>query len=100
MALKLTQLAAKPTLVRIELSDDEIQKQYGDSLEFWIWDRQPMSQFVRLATVHQNNFGEMVELVNSMVLDEEGNQIAQGDLIFPTDVMMKIINRVVETLGK
>ena len=100
MALKLTQLAAKPTLVRIELDDEEIRKQYNDSLEFWIWDRQPMHMFVKLATVHQNNFGEMVELVNSMVLDEEGNQIAQGDLIFPTDVMMKIINRVVETLGK
>lgn len=100
MALKLTQLAAKPTLVRIELDDEEIRTQYGDSLEFWIWDRQPMSQFVKLATVHQNNFGEMVELVNSMVLDEEGNQIAQGELVFPTDVMMKIINRVVETLGK
>jgi hypothetical protein len=35
-----------------------------------------------------------------MVLDEEGNQIAQGDMVFPTDVMMKIINKVVETLGK
>ena len=100
MALKLTQLAAKPTLVRIELDDEEIRKEYNDSLEFWVWDRQPMNMFVKLATVHQNNFGEMVELVNSMVLDEEGNQIAQGELIFPTDVMMKIINKVVETLGK
>jgi hypothetical protein len=93
-------LAAKPTLVRIELDDEEIRKEYNDSLEFWVWDRQPMNMFVKLATVHQNNFGEMVELVNSMVLDEEGNQIAQGELIFPTDVMMKIINKVVETLGK
>jgi hypothetical protein len=100
MALKLTQLAAKPTLVRIELDDEEIQKQYGDCLEFWIWDRQPMHMFVKLATAQHTDFGQMVELVNSMVLDEEGNQIAQGELIFPTDVMMKIINRVVETLGK
>lgn len=100
MALKLTQLAAKPTLVRIELDDEEIRAEYNDSLEFWVWDRQPMNMFVKLATVHQNNFGEMVELVNSMVLDDEGNQIAQGELIFPTDVMMKIINKVVETLGK
>jgi hypothetical protein len=100
MALKLTQLAAKPTLVRIELDDEEIKQEYGDSLEFWVWDRQPMNMFVKLATVHQSNFGEMVELVNSMVLDEEGNQIAKDDLIFPTNVMMKIINKVVETLGK
>ena len=60
MALKLTQLAAKPTLVRIELDDEEIRAAYNDSLEFWIWDRQPMHMFVKLATVHQNNFGEMV----------------------------------------
>jgi len=100
MALKLTQLAAKPSLVRIELDDEEIKEKYGDTLEFWVWDRQPMNMFVKLATVHQNNFGEMVELVNSMVLDEEGNQIAKDELVFPTDVMMKIINKVVETLGK
>lgn len=100
MALKLTQLAATPQLIRVELDDAEIKEKYGDSLEFWIHDRQPMNMFVRLATVQYSDFGQMVELVNAMVLDEEGKQISTGDMVFPTDVMMKIINKVVETLGK
>lgn len=100
MALKLTQLAAEPQLVRIELDDEEIRTKYGDSLEFYVYDRQPIEQFVKLASVQGSDFGEMVKLVNTMVLDEEGKQVAKGKQVFPTDVMMKIINKVVETLGK
>ena len=39
-------------------------------------------------------------IVRTMTWDEEGNQIAKDEMVFPTDVMMKIINKVVETLGK
>lgn len=100
MALQLTQLASKPQLIRIELDDEEIRAKYNDSLEFYVYDRQPLDMFVKLATVGQGNLAEMVTLANSMVLDENGNQIAHGDLVFPSDIMMKIINKVVETLGK
>ena len=43
--MKLNQLAAKPQLIRVEINDEETIKQFGESLEFWIWDRQPMDKF-------------------------------------------------------
>lgn len=98
--MKLTQLAAKPQLMRIEISDEETVKEYGEALEFWIWDRQPMDKFVRLAQMKAENFSELVEAVNSMVLDEKGEMILKDEMTLPTVLMTKVIGKVVETLGK
>jgi hypothetical protein len=98
--MKLTQLAAKPQLVKIELTDEEIISEFGEPIEFWIWDRQPLDKFVRLAQVQGDNFGELVKTVNEMVLDEMGNPIVQGENVLPTNVMTKVIGKVVEALGK
>lgn len=98
--MKLTQLAAKPQLVKIELNDEDVVKEFGEPLEFYIWDRQPMDKYVRLAQLQAENFGALVEAVNEMVLDEEGNPVVQGELMLPTNIMTKVIGKVVETLGK
>ena len=100
MALKLTQLAAKPQLIRIELNDEETIKEFGDSIEFWIWDRQPIDKFVRMATMKADDFGSLIEAVNDMVLDENGKRVIEGEDTLPTSIMTRVINKVVETLGK
>jgi hypothetical protein len=98
--MKLTQLAAKPQLVKIELNDEDVVKEYGEPLEFHIWDRQPMDRFVKLAQMKGENMSELIEAVNDMVLDEEGNPIIKDGLVLPTNIMTKVIGKVVETLGK
>jgi hypothetical protein len=98
--MKLTQLAAKPQLVKIELNDEDVIKEFGEPLEFWIWDRQSMDKYIRLAQMKGENMIELIEAVNEMVLDEEGNPIVKDGLVLPTNLMTKVIGRVVETLGK
>jgi len=98
--MKLTQLAAKPKLVKIELNDEDVIKEYGEPLEFWIWDRQPMDKYVRLAQMKGDNLGELVNTVNEMILDEDGNIIIKDGIVLPTTIMTKVISKVVETLGK
>jgi len=98
--MKLTQLAAKPQLVKITLDEEDVIKQYGEPLEFWIYDRQPLDKFIRLAQMQADNFADLVMAINEMVLDEEGNKIITEELTLPTNVMTKVIGKVVETLGK
>ena len=98
--MKLTQITAKPKLVKMILDDEDIVKEYGEALEFWIYDRQPMDQFVRLAQMKPEDFQEMVAMVNGMVLDEDGHPVVKDDLVLPTGIMTKVIGKVVETLGK
>jgi hypothetical protein len=98
--MKLTQLAAKPQLVRIELDDEDIRKEYNDSLEFWIWDRQPLDQFIKLATAKQDDIGSMIEMINGMILDETGERVMKDNLTLPSNIILKVVNKVTETLGK
>lgn len=98
--MKLTQLAAKPQLIKIVIDDEDTVKQYGETVEFWIYDRQPIDKFVKLATMKTENVGELIEVVNEMALDEDGTPVVKDGLTLPTDLMTKVIGKVVERLGK
>lgn len=98
--MELTKLAAKPQLIKIAIDDQETIDRYGEPLEFYIWDRQSMDSFVKLATLDYQNFGNVADVVKEYVLDSEGRPVITGDSVLPTDVMMKAITTVIETLGK
>lgn len=98
--MKLTQLASKPQLIKVSLDDEDTIKEYGEEVEFWIWDRQPLDKFVGLATLRAEDFGDLVRAVNAMVLDEHGEPVCKDGETLPTPVMTRVINKVVDTLGK
>jgi hypothetical protein len=98
--MKLSQLAGKPQLIQIALDDEDTVKEFGEALEFWTWDRQPMATFLKLASIDASNPSNIIESVKSLVLDEEGKEILTGDVTLPTKVMMRVISKVVEGLGK
>ena len=98
--MKLTQLASKPQLIKITLNDQAIVEEFGDELEFWIYDRQPIEDFLKFATASQGSQADMVRMVNDLVLDEDGTKIMQEGLTLPTPVMIAVIGAVIERLGK
>lgn len=98
--MKLAKLAAKPQLIKITLDDEDTVKAYGDSLEFWIYDRQDLDTFVKLATLEAKNFDKLAVEVNKLILDEDGTPIVKSGLALPADLMMKAIQKVIESLGK
>jgi hypothetical protein len=59
-----------------------------------------MEKFISLAQMKTDDLGSMIKIVNEMVLDEDGKSILGGDDVLPTNVMTKVIGKVVETLGK
>lgn len=98
--MKLSKLKAKPQLVKIEISDEDIVKEFGESLEFWSWDRQPMEVFLKLSSVDTDNYSTVIDSVKDLILDEDGNRILDGDETLPVGVLMRVIAKVVEGLGK
>lgn len=98
--MKLSQLTAKPQLVKVELTDEATVKEYGESIEFYTWDRQPMDVFMRLANATQDNTNGVIDIVKTLILDEHGDQILTQDTMLPTNILMKAISKVTEMLGK
>lgn len=98
--MKLSQLAAKPQLIKIELNDEEIVKEFGEPIEFWTWDRQPLDTFMKIASASNSDPSSIIGIVKTLILDEAGKEIIKGDNMLPTNVLMKVIAKIVETLGK
>ena len=98
--MKLSKLTAKPQLIEVILDDEETIKEFGESIEFYTWDRQPMDTFMRLANADHGNTGSIVEIVRTLILDEHGKEILTKDNMLPTNVLMKVIAKVTELLGK
>jgi hypothetical protein len=100
--MKLTQLASKPQLLRVVINDEETIKEYGEELEFWVWDKQPLVKFIKFAnvTAESDNFPELIEFCTDLILDENGKAVMSDGEVLPVNVMVRCINRVVEQLGK
>lgn len=98
--MKLSELAKKPQLTKVIISDEDIVAEFGETIEFWTWDRQPMDTFLKLASLDQNNTAAVIEAVRGLVLDEAGNPVMTGENTLPTKILMRVITAVVESLGK
>jgi hypothetical protein len=98
--MKLSQLKAKPQLVKIVIDDEDIVKEFGETVEFWTWDRHPMDTFLRMASNGEQDIATLITAVQDLVLDEEGKPVLSDDEILPMPIMMKVVQKVVEGLGK
>lgn len=98
--MKLTQLASKPQLIKIELDDEETIKEFEEALEFYTWDRQPLDVFMKLANVNNGNPSDMIEIVRGLILNEDGKEIITGEQTLPSSILIKAIAKIVDKLGK
>lgn len=98
--MKINQLAAKPQLVKLELDAPELVEAFGEVIEFWTWDRQPLDTFMKLASANQQDYAKMLDVVRTLILDEEGKQVIQGENTLPSKVLIAAVAKIVELLGK
>ena len=98
--MKLSSVASKPQLIKFELNDEDTIKEFGEPLEFYSYDRQPLNVFIKLANADHNDVGQMINLTRELILDEEGKQIITDEIMLPGNILIRVIGKVVETLGK
>lgn len=98
--MKLSQLTAKPQLIDIHIDDEDTIKEFGEAIEFWTWDRQPMDTFMKLANSNGNDISGIIGIVRTLILDDKGKEILKDDEMLPTHILMKAIAKVTDLLGK
>ena len=98
--MKLSQISSEPKLIEITLDDEATVKQYGEAVTFHTWDRQPMEVFTKLANITDKDVGTMLEVVKTLILDENAKPILHAKNMLPTGIMMTAIGKVTEILGK
>lgn len=98
--MKISQIASKPQLIKLVVDNEAIVAEFGEPIEFWTWDRQPLDKFMKLASIKQDRPEEMIAIVRDLILDEDGKVVLKDDIMLPTKVLIEVIQKVVETLGK
>ena len=97
--MKLSDLSQKPKLIKILINSEKIIEKYGEELEFYIYDRQPLDVFTKLANAKEDTAG-ITELIQNMILDEHGKPIVADGNILPLDVIMEAVTLITDELGK
>jgi hypothetical protein len=98
--MNLKDLATKPKLIKIALDDADTISQYGEALEFYTWDKQPMDTFLRIAKTSRDDMGELINSVKDLIMDAEGKAVMEDGTALPGSILVKAINKIVESLGK
>jgi hypothetical protein len=98
--MKITQLAAKPQLVKITLDTPELVEEFGEAVDFWTWDRQPLDVFMKLASSNGTDNSGLVNVLRTLILDEAGQQVIQGEVTIPTKILVAAMAAITDVLGK
>tara|TARA_R100000908_G_C3748164_1_gene143131 strand:- start:566 stop:865 length:300 start_codon:yes stop_codon:yes gene_type:complete len=97
---RLSELAGKPELTSIIIDDKDIVEKYGEELEFFVYDKLPISTYTKLAGINTANAGELYEAVKDLVLDDKGLPVVDDEKTLPMDVMNAALMKVTDSLGK
>lgn len=97
---QLSQIAAKPQLIEVVLDDEQTIQEFGESIQFWTWDRQPLPMFMRLASLSGADTSAMIEVVRTLILDQDGREIITETTMLPTPVLLRAIAKITDMLGK
>ena len=97
--MKLSALAAKPQLQKVIVNDEELVSKYGEPIEYWTWDRYPAEMYFKLSGIDAGKPGQLFDAISPIVLDEVGDPILKDGNMLPFDVMMKVLESAIGTLG-
>lgn len=109
--IQLSAVEAKPKLVSIVLDDEAVFEEFGGDLEFFVWDRYPVPQFMDIMRVAEKaqasdtitqeeaeiNRLIVIEKAMPLMLDEKGKPL-NTDNLDPVIVLLAV-HKVIEHLG-
>lgn len=97
----ISQVAKKPTLLKMDLDDAKIIETYGDIITFYMYDNVDLNTYFNFFKVQQDEDGtELNKLIRKIVLDEHGKPVVKEDEMLPVDICFAALVKINENLGK
>lgn len=99
--MDIKQLAKKPQLTKLEITDADIIETYGESVVFYMVDQFDINTYFSFYRLQQgDDSGLLNELLRKLILDAEGKPVLAADEVFPVSLTLAILVRINEFLGK
>ena len=96
--MKLNQIAKKQTLIKIVLDDEPIVELYGEPVEFWMWDRQDVPVFLKMAQL-KNDEAAIMNLIREIILDDTAKPMLKENEVLPIEVVTPLVTAILKHLG-
>lgn len=96
--MKLSQIAKTQILMKIVLDDEPIINLYGEPVEFWMWDRQDVPVFLKMAQL-KNDEVAIMNLIREIILDENAQPMLKPNEILPIEVVTPLVTSILGHLG-
>ena len=99
--MDISTLAKKPELVKLEISDEDIVKEFGEPITFWIMDQIDVSTYFNFYKFQQNQDSDLLmEVLRKIILKEDGKPAIAKDQILPVNLTLAVLVKVNDFLGK
>ena len=99
--MDIKQLARKPQLVEIRLDDENLVKEYGEPIVFWMLDFVDINTYFDFFKSQSDKSGqELNTLMRKIILNAEGKPALGDDEGLPIDISIAALTKINETLGK
>jgi hypothetical protein len=99
--MDIKELAKKPELVEVVLDGEDIVKEYGESITFYMKDFVDINTYFDFFRSQNEKSGEELnKLMASLILNKEGKPVLAEGEGFPIDISIAALTKINETLGK
>lgn len=99
--MNIKDLARKPQLVEVKLDNEDLVKEYGEPIVFWMMDYVDISTYFDFFKSQGEGNGEQLNsLLRKIILNAEGNPSLEDDEALPIDISVAALSKINETLGK
>jgi len=99
--MKLAELSKKPQLVKLTINNPALVEKYGEELDFYMYDRQPLHVFSQIAQSSKtDDIGQYLQLLLETIKNEDGSPVMTEEQLLPLDLMTEAMRLIGEHLGK
>jgi hypothetical protein len=99
--MDIAKLAQKPQLQKLTLDDADIVERFGEPITFWIYDHMGISTYFNFYKLQQSEDDTLLnDLLRKIILKEDGTPAIGSDEVLPVQLVLAILMRINDFLGK
>jgi hypothetical protein len=99
--MDIKQFAKKPELIEVKLDGDNIVKEYGEPITFYMKDFVDINTYFDFFRSQSEKSGdELAQLLAKIILNKDAKPVLGPDETFPIDITIAALTKINETLGK
>lgn len=99
--MNLKELATKPVLTKLTIEDEETITTYGEQLDFYVYDKQPIDVFLQLSQAQSvADQNKIADIMSELILDKNGKRVINKGHALPPKVLAKALILITDLLSK